>query len=425
MKETNGIKYWLDKLVFSAILIASILGAYLLVRAKSGIPMSRPIKIGFSGISLKMPSGRGWQLDEKWKKQQNQFVRNSTFIMSSDTISPTLSCRYILAAPDSNITELLRQNASLIKGDIIKTDRQEIEGLAVDTAHIINSEAAVEILFATANLGNNQRLTIEILQTTANSELGTKALEMILKSLQKTDCPAIRNAQEIMAAIKQDGLISPDDSNQKTLLLIKNSGGYPIGFESNHLSKTDNNSDFGIQVTNIFYIKGNFAEEELSILQCDNSLNKFYWRRRGADRFGFSFTEMKLDGNSVLTIISPNAQTKLNLSSLALPEALIGPLLKKIQKSPNKTFVLEIIDADASILPVSISKEQNGLKMEVFNAFNLSQKISLDSEGNILKIIQEESGITIEKADVEEILKYFPDHSKFLKNDWAPKEKQI
>ncbi|MHC4123752.1 MAG: hypothetical protein ACYSSI_09285 [Planctomycetota bacterium] len=408
-------KYTLAKFVFLAIFMLSLLAGKLVVVLKSRVLMSGPIKAGYCGLSVRMPSGNGWDFDGLWQRQLNKFILTSKFMYLQDKIIPTVYCRYILASPDFVSKDIFEKNAQVINGEIIETGQRIIEPFTVEWAHIRSTDASIEMFFATSYLGNSRRLEIEMLQTT-NKKFDGKVFGRILETLGYKENPAFKAGKEFVYTVKAEGVNSFVRTNQQSYSLIKDPRNRHIGFEMNLLSDSGGNSGFNIHVENFSYIKGRYSKEELSVLECNNQLSRFDWKRKSLQRTGRAGTVLNLDEDGVFIIKDLNRQTeeRLKLSPVAIPGVFLEPVLGRLRNSRHENIILDIVEADGKIIPVLITKEQDAIHVEVFNNPNLSQKIYMSEDGRISKQILEDIGITIEQTSVEKVLNLFPEKADYI-----------
>ena len=131
-KTFDTKKFAADKIAFLGLLIVSLLIARLIIVSRTAIVLSEPIVLEHSGLSISIPTGRGWRSENRWLYQEDSFTLSVFFVPRSATPTILVKCQYLLAAKEATAAVLFEQRAQNMKGVIEKTGQTETASLTFD-----------------------------------------------------------------------------------------------------------------------------------------------------------------------------------------------------------------------------------------------------------------------------------------------------
>ena len=445
-----------DKITLSGLFVAALLIAHFITAARAVVILSEPITLNYTGLSVPIPTGPDWQSTKKWEYYENGFTLNGVFNAGSASPKVLVSCRYLFSAKKSNADTQLEQRASAVAGQIMKTGQTQTEdAITIDWARIEKPKIPAYMLFGTAQLPNNRQLELEVQQVASGDNLAEELFSRISKGLHFQDNQFLNAGSEIVAQIKSEGVSSflrdcfekrlqngliPDDQMQQVFLLIKDTKSQPIGFTMDLLADYDQQENFNIRATSLFYLRG--QQEQFTSFQSDNSFNEFAWRSETSGLTGRSSTEVILDNTGGLTVkkLGPLPQEKIyQLGPAAIPDVLLELVFRQMLASGHKEIIVDVIDAEGKISPVLVSKveaEQANsaegktgylLRMELLGRDSL-EWIYLDEHARISKRLlarpnpansaldsqKQQDAYILERTSPENILRQFPERAEYI-----------
>jgi hypothetical protein len=459
---------WGDKMAFFGLFIAVLLIASLLVIWRSAIVLSEPIELNCAGLSVCIPTGAGWQSENRWKYQQNAFTLDSFFNPGSGSITTMVSCRYQLAATKAAPEALFDEKASEVRGSkIVKTgqiemgktgsssakDAQNSSIPAIDWAHIKGSKTPFDTFFGVAQLPNNRRLDIEVYQDTGDTNLAEKIFKSVTENLKFTDNQLLEAGSKIVAEIKGKGLdsflasvgnkLAPSGAeagqewNRETFFLIKDARERTIGFTMEVLGSLEPER-FGAR--SFYYIRGQPEQEQVTFFQSGNNLTEFVWKSETSSPGGRNGVEIVSDKNGIMTVKEFDLQAKektYQISPAAIPDVFGEFILGQMLDTNEMEILVDIIEPDGKITPALVSRtdahspavlqSQNSeadvavgetvyvFKMEFLDGRGFSEQVYLDGRRRISRmLLQQESTYTFERTDAENILREFPEQGSYI-----------
>ncbi len=456
MDGTYKKSRWGDKIAFFSLFVAVLLIAYFVVLWKSALVLSKPIELKCAGLSVCIPAGNGWQSEKMWKYQQNTFTLDSFFNPGSGSITAIVSCRYLLAAPETASEALFREKASAVSGSKITKTGQITStplnaGLPIlNWAHIESSgggkpetKTPLDIFFGTAQLPNNRRLDIEVHQEAGDTKLAERIFNSVIHSLNFTENRLLDDGGKIVAEIKNKGLdsfIASPGSKQglrrENFFLIKDARKRTIGFAMDAMAPSESGW-FGAE--SFYYIHGRYEQEQVAFFQGGNNLNEFAWKSETGGPSGRSGTEITLDKSGIMTVKELGLQTEeknYQISPAAMPDILDEFIFSQMLDSDRGEIFVDIIDSDGKITPVLISRiemdsspasksRSSGtdsaqgdayvFRIEFFDGRGFSEQVYLDDQRRISKmLLRQEITYILERTDAENILREFPEQGRYI-----------
>jgi len=354
MNETYEIRNRIGaKVAFLGLFVAAVLSAQLVVAMRSRVVLSEPIQLAHAGLSVSMPEGNGWRSAKRWEYQQNGFTIGSTYVAGPSRPTGAARCRYLSPAETTVPQIRFEQEERALEGKIVQTGRIDAHTdpaipatVTVDWVHIQKPGAWFNTFFGTAKLPHNARLEIEVHESTGDADLAEHVLRRIAESVRITDSPLLDAGAQIIAEMKDKGIVGfLDNQNRQSLFLVMDDGKNILGFTSDVLVDTGPGSELIIQAASLYYLTGLFVHEEVTSFQSDNRFDRFVWR---FDRFAWKSAgiaperegaAISLDEAGILTVTTFGEEPKESsyyIGASAVPAVLIEQLLAQLLDSDKK-----------------------------------------------------------------------------------------
>jgi hypothetical protein len=235
--------------------------------------------------------------------------------------------------------------------------------------------------------------------------------------------------REVVAEIKRKGIYSfLNEQDRQSFFLIKNMTGHTIGFTMDVFGNSAPDAKLNIQSAGLLYTRGKYGQEQLTLLQSDDSFDEFSWKTETTSPTGRSRTEILLEKDGVLTVtrLARTKRTqKYKPGPASIPDFLLDLVFTQMLESNHRKIIVDTINTDGSLGKVVISKMKNKLpgppkaepayklKVQFLGDRRFSQEVHLDSRGHISKIWQDDT-YRLERTNAENILKLFPERADYI-----------
>lgn len=417
---------------------------------------SEPIGLSYTGLSVSMPSGNGWQAGKQWEYRENEntFILSAVFLPVSRKPAATIQCRYLLAAPQTGTDIQFQQWADALDGKIAQTGLLEAGTLAVHWVHIKEREAQRTVFFATVQLPNGRQFEIELHEATGDTDRARSVFMGVAESLKFEDVPLLAAGGRVVAQIKDKGLsellhrptkkssdkgVTGWAEGGREFFLIKDASGQPIGFTMDvfsfpqRASKTSDDSTVSsvdVQIASLLYVRGRYPQEQASIFKCSNSFDEFFWKNEGRSLAGATAAEIAAQQTGVMTVtlLAPKPYRRdYQLGPAAIPDFLFDHLLSQMLDDGCQEIVADLIDTQGKIIPTLISKiqiddtadledqAQFAFKLEFLDGRGFSETAYLDSQRRVKRRILHQQGLYIlERTDAQTVLEQFPERAEYI-----------
>jgi hypothetical protein len=413
-------KHGADKIVFLGIFIISISIAWLIVKVKSTLEFSKPIELPHSGLSLVIPTGKGWLSTEQWQYFNNSYLLSS-ILRSGKSAAATVSCRYLINTQDITPEMLLNQDANDPNNTIIEKNRIQKGNLTISWVHL---ERPFTRFLGTVNLPLNRTVIIEVNQTTFEIDVAEKIFKTIIDSINYKEDNPVKAGIEIVTQIKNVGVDTLlDKQNGQACYFIRDSANRNIGFTIDLLDVVETGEESYISGSSHLFSAGNVPQRQDTMFRADKNLRQYILQSQTDTRTNRTNVKINLDESGTIYVISQNRGRKYPDSSNVIPSIFIELLIRRIAKDKIQEAVIDIIDSDGRISSVlfSLKPEENSenisnvVSIESLDGRGFSETFYLDGDNRITKaVIHEESGYYLEKTDIESIQKEFPGQTDFI-----------
>lgn len=430
MNGTHKItKYSADKIALLGLFVLSLLIARVIVGTKSAIILSQPIKLNQTGLSVRLPTGNGWQCEEQWRLHDNVFTTTTEFRLGRRRAAAA-QCRYLLAVAPAEPDTRLKKKASSLGGIVGKTGIIHADTLTVHWAQVKSQETMFDMLVGTTSLANNRRLDIEVQQTIGDSDLANKAFRLIAENIQFKDNKLLDAGGEIVEEIKNTGVDRfLHNQNQQAYFLIKDSKKQHIGFTMEVLVAIGGQPGFNVQAASLFYVRGRYPQEQVALFQSDNSFDEFTYKAETTGQLRRIGTQIDLTTDGTMTVkdLGPQHREKTyQPSPAAIPDLFFEQVLTQMLDSGTKKLIVDIINitqAGGQITPTLIcrtktegsadQKAEYAFEVEFLDQRGFSERVYLNSQEQIYKrLARQRYMYTFERTTLANILNEFPERAE-------------
>ncbi|MHC4195252.1 MAG: hypothetical protein ACYSQZ_04820 [Planctomycetota bacterium] len=413
--------------------VLALLIARFIVTSRSKIILSGPITLGFSGLSISLPSGNGWQSATQWSRDKNVFVLSSLFDIGSG-VDVQVDCRYFLAEANTSPAAKLEHKASEVQGQITEEGQIQTASATIHWAYITWPKTMASMFFGTTHLTKNRQLDVILLQRTGDIERARHIFDLVAQSLEFESNELFQAGSEIIKEIKNTSIAYfLDNSNRQTYLLRRDAMGRPVGFTAEVIVDFGQDTELNIRASSLSCLRGRrLTEQEVTVFESDNSFDDFTWKSESsglAGRSGIEITSSR--GLMTVRYYGRADEENYHLSEFAIPDILAETALTQMLFSNYRKIILDIVTADGRIMPALISRieaeEDTGyvFALEFLNDPDISQ-IYLDEQKYILKKVWKGKGVIFERATIDDIASRFPEHADYLKHKKImPKQNQL
>jgi len=414
-------KYGADKIAFLGMFLIAILIAQLLVSMKSGLDFSEPIELEHTGLSISIPTGKGWEAAKEWKyvEKDDEYTLRSNYSTYQGILDAAVNCRYFLNTQNEKPKTLIESqtndpNNIIAETKIIKKDNLEI--------YWANFKRPFNIYLGVAELPNNRTITIEVVETSIGIEIAEKIFTTIIDNLNYNEDNLVETGLNFVKEIKNEGLGSQlNNFDSQSCFFIQDSNKSNIGFTIDFLANIKNDEQFTIRGASETFWSGRNPQERKTLFRCDNGLNKYIWQIRVNMRNFQTGATITLDESGVITFVnqtSGRSRQYLNCSNV-IPNTLLELLIKPAIQKNISDMVIDIIDSNGQISPTRLSIKPASSTEDYSHILTLQSLFSDESpetfylnENN--RIIRADGNYNLDRTDIATIEKEFPGMSEYI-----------
>ena len=419
-------KYGADKIAFLGLFVVTLLIAHFIVTSKSSIVLSGPIELDRSGLSISIPTGKGWHGDEQWVYHKNTFVLRSVLYLGSGKGVAEVYCNYKIGAMKFSLEDKFEEKASDVGGKVSETGQRQIDTLTIDWAVVKREASLTSMVFGIVQLPNARQLEIKVRQVIGENDLAEEIFWQVVESMKFEDNQLLTAGGEIVENIKNRGIGRfLDDQEQQVCFIIKDQASRTIGFSMDVMISLIPKTLTNIQAATFFYMRGRQSREQIAFFQSDNSFDTFNWKSETSHQIGKSGVEIAMDEDGIMTIknFATSAEEKTYLPGDAgVPNILLDFVLSELLESDHQEIIVDVIDFDGTIIPMLVSKVEKGddaaytLMVEMLDGQGFSEQVYLDDQKRIQKrVLQQNEMYNLERVGVEDIIQEFPERADYIR----------
>ncbi len=417
-------RYTLDKIAFLGLFIGSLLLAQLVVVLKSAVRLSQPISLPYSGLSVSVPAGSGWQSYKNWRYGRGGFALNSSRATGQGDRQVLVQWRYSLVAGKHLVEEQFDELAGQIDAKVVERGQYKAGELVVEWAKIEEPETSSVLMAGIADLPDDRGLEIEVFEPAGNGLAG-RLLEQMVRSIHFADNGLVHRGAQFMAQIRADGLGAalaasrPTDGNSQDIFLVKDADGGVIGFVMDVLVDTGADEPMNIRGASYHYLR-HLSGEQVMLLQSDNQLEQFEWKSETKSRLGGSGTRIVGDFNSIaVTRFDRDNEERVHpIGPAAIPEILVELVIRKMLDTECKELIVDVINADGTIAPMVLreGRPADGFPLAVESRILDGRDYSFiayyDSQKQLTKVLlRREDNLVLERTNAPTVMRLFPEQA--------------
>jgi len=181
MKHDTRTKYSADKIALVVILFVAAFIAKVVVDLKSTVPLTAPVKLGRTGMSIAMPDGNGWHVQKP--RYGNGCVLRSYFARGPRAVAAGAECRYSLIPLEEDPQSWFAERAASVDGVIVETGRVRKGPLQIDWAHIQARQGLADTFLGVCAMPNGHQLYIRVYQSIGDTRLAKETFERIIDGI--------------------------------------------------------------------------------------------------------------------------------------------------------------------------------------------------------------------------------------------------
>ncbi len=421
-------KFGGDKIALLGLFVVALISAYLIVSSKSSIILSEPIELPYTGLSVSVPHGNGWQSSRRWTFQNNTFTVGSSFALNNRKPSAWALCRYRLAAETIGPQELFKNRALEIDGQLVTTDHIENVAFTIDCAYISNTRLPINVFLGTIRLPHNHQLDIEIHENGGDIILAEETFIRMVERVSFEGNELMDIGSEIISSLKSEGVSGfLNNQKQQSIFLIEDAKRRTIGYELFVIGNAGTENQKDIKAVSMLYLRGSNAQEQITSLSCDDKFDEFIWKSESLGPDDRSSAELVLNSDGVLTVKKfgfVSLESRYNLSKVAMPDVLLDFFFFKMFERNDRQAQVDMIRGDGRITPTLVTRIEKGqdnidndaaciLRLDFLDREGVSEKIYFDHDMRVFKrLVQLDEPYIFNDATLEQVLKEFPDRAQ-------------
>lgn len=363
-KDKNSVA----ELVLLAIFMSGIFFAWVLVTFRARVHYSYSVPMPFSGLSVSLPAGEGWQQLEHWKYKDgyNFFYLAGWFkLQPGRNADVFLEWEYMLAEKKGPVDEKVRALITdELGGAIIDEGVANLNGADMFWARFARHSREKDGIVGIAELEFGRYLTLIIY---------TEETDMLLAAFKG----AVATIEYNPNNLANDGAVFVKQLRSTLVTNIVNNNTMPYterlylirkasqiekptqlaGFSVERFTETiDNGQRTGITVKGLQCISGQNGWTNEKLFDCNNNFSEFTWQNNHQiNGMGNPiFTKISVGKQRVLTI--NQSSKKFRLSPFCIPEILVEFAASEFIEFDKEVILIDILIHNGYVIPAVMSK---------------------------------------------------------------------
>ena len=241
----------------------------------------------------------------------------------------------------------------------------------------------------------------------------------------------LKAGNDIVEQIKNNGVASYfSPQNLLQYFQVKNSTGQVLGFTADQFqlgsSVVGMRSD--IRLKSILYIRGRYAQQQTVFFQSTNTMDMFKWSYKSAGIRGGKNIQVTLDETQILSILTLGRkpkEIKFRLKSNEIPEMFLDVVMQQMLSSGYNKIIIDTIQQNGQISPLLITKIEKAasasdgdyeyvLELKLLDSSGFTERVFMNQQGIVSKKILQQEQISLERTDINTILKQFPERAEYI-----------
>jgi hypothetical protein len=181
-----------------------------------------------------------------------------------------------------------------------------------------------------------------------------------------------------------------------------------------------------IQIADMIYMRGRFAQEQVLFFETNNDLSRFNWKNEINTPSGARGTELTMDNANITAVIKTvNGQEVFAYPcGDAIPEIFLEQVLAQMLSDSIDEVIVDIIDSEGKIIPTLISAlpdqsvlpgKTNVFSIRLLDDRGFSELRTLDNKNQILYRQLQHDNMTVERTNADELIKQFPQQADYIR----------
>lgn len=378
-------RYSLREVALLVVFAFGLLIAGLIVLHRSGIEMSEGVSLLHSGVSVSIPTGRGWDGSESWVYEGvNEFRLNSALRVGLDSIA-TVQCRYMIASERVDGRELLEKDIAAA-GLSVGRSGQISNDVMLEWAELYKEGKYGRFYLGIADLGSGRILVLNV-HAPGDSRFANKLFRLVAKSIRFEPNEMISRGEVFVGQMKNEGVIGLarkyGDFASEGVWLIEDEVGKARGFQIESFAEYSDGLDWAkVKAQRTHYVAGTKGDFTQGILDSSDGVDRFIWRRgkRSLRRPGSGVVELELnpDGSMRVSGVGPVDLTSWPGAG-AVPEILLDLVAGSFLGSYSQDLLVDVIFDDGRVVPTVISSLD--VSMDTNNSWGASYGVKFEFFG--------------------------------------------
>ena len=172
-------KYSVIEVVLLCIFALSLLIGRFVVIQHRKIRLSKPIKLGFTGLSVALPTDHGWQEKCEWQyHQQDNDIMLTSRLMVGRQITAIVQWRYMLAPEKTGVPQQLSDRVVAAGAEISNTGQIDCGNVMMEWAQAEVPGGIRDVFFGVAELQRGRTIELEVIAP-ADPDLAKEILNVM------------------------------------------------------------------------------------------------------------------------------------------------------------------------------------------------------------------------------------------------------
>lgn len=395
------MKYAIDKIkrdslrevALLLVFASGLLFAGIIVLKRSGIEMSEAISLPHSGLSVALPTGRGWKHSNSWDFEAGNAFGLSSQLRVGSELAAGVQCRYMIASENIDAREMLDKD--IAKAGLRKARSGQISNdIMLEWSQLDKPGIIGHLYLGIAQLGSGRILVINV-NAPGDSHFAGKLFRAVVKSIRFEPNEMASRGEVFVRQIKNEGLSGLArkyaDFDSESVWLIEDEFGKTKGFQIESFSEYSDGLDWAkVKAVRTNYVAGTRGGSTQGNLDSSESADRFIWRtnQRAIRPGGSGIVELELGLDGSMRV-SGVAKSDLTFwpGAVAVPEIFLDIVAGAFISSFRQDVLIDVIFANGMVVPTVISSVD--VSTDAGNSWGASYGVKLDffhSKKSILRM---------------------------------------
>jgi hypothetical protein len=408
-------KYSVIEVVLLCIFALSLLIGRFVVIQHRKIRLSKPIELEFTGLSVALPTGHGWQEKCEWQyHQRDNDIMLTSRLMVGRQIAAIVQWRYMLAPEKTGIPQQLSNRVVAAGAEISNTGQINCGNVMMEWAQAKVPGGIRDVFFGIAELQNGRTIELEVIAP-ADPDLAQEVFGKVAKILKFTPNDLLEKGAAFVEQIKDAGirklLEAEVGSSGERVYLIGDNMYNIAGFSIDVFEDLGADADpAGVKAKQALYVlQANEWAGEDSSFDCDDRFDEFTWQSKYSRPNAESTPVVAIEQvkNGPMRVISQafDKEKEYWVGRGTIAKILVDPILKVFLDSSISEMVVDIVYSNGIIVPTMVSKADPFLAKAESDNFSYAVRLDfLHGEEQYQIVYFDRDGKIVKKLDQKEHL---------------------